>query len=277
VLGHAWYAGGSPVNTVLVDMHSRLITEKLLFVIEEALLPENARHIFVIGLTHISPAELLSFFTEVAYQIQHGQITHIGNAHLTEPVPFPPNLLLIGTMDTMDFDWWDEDLISGTTVIDWRGNTTCLQPMVVSELSDPGCEFLHSNLRNNRKAYEKLLSVVASIRQPLQIIMLIRNILQGHRLEFFPALQDEVILYLANAWSQQGNGLFNPSSSNNLTIASDLALKQLVLPRYLEAISSSETLQAKLHTVLDEHLPLSSAFLKRQCNGHTSIISPKGI
>src|SRR3990172_1014131 len=66
--GHGWYAGMSPGNTLLMSMHSRLVTEKLLFMIEEALLDENAKQVFVVGLTHISPAELLSFFTEVVYQ-----------------------------------------------------------------------------------------------------------------------------------------------------------------------------------------------------------------
>lgn len=265
VLGHAWYAGGRPVNTSLVDMHSRLINEKLLLVIKEALQPENARQVFVIGLTHISPAEL-SFFTEVACQLQDHRMTRVGNIHLTEPVPFPPNLLLIGTMDTLDFDWWDEDLLSGATVIEWRDSVTCLPPMVGSKSLNNGCEFMRSSLRSSHKAYEKLLSVVAGTKQPLQTIMLVRNILQTHGLEFSPGLLDEVILYLANAWSQQGNGLFDPSSSNNLAIASDFALKQLVLPHYLDAIRSSEILQAELYSVLDTHLPRSGAFLRWQCS-----------
>jgi len=78
VPGHAWYAGKGPVNTVLIGMHARMITEKLLFVIEEASQPENAQQVFVVGLTHISPAELLSFFTEVADQMQHNRIMRIG-------------------------------------------------------------------------------------------------------------------------------------------------------------------------------------------------------
>jgi hypothetical protein len=82
-----------------------MITEKLLYVIEEASQPENAQQVFVVGLTHISPAELLSFFTEIAYQMPHNRIMRLGDAHLSTPVPFPPNLLLIGTMDTMDFNW----------------------------------------------------------------------------------------------------------------------------------------------------------------------------
>ncbi len=273
--GHAWYAGGRPANTALIGIHARMITEKLLFIIEEASQPENAQQVFVVGLTHISPAELLSFFTDVAGQMQHNQIMRIGDAHLSVPLPFPPNLLLIGTMDSTDFDWWDEDLLSGATVIEWPADVGVPQAAAASESQNLGHKFLRSSLRNSRKAYEKLLSMVAGTKQPMQVIMLFRSILQAHGFEFSPALLDEVILYLANAWSAQGNGLFDPVTPRNLAIASDLALAQLVLPRSLDAIRSSETLQAELYSILEEHLPRSSAFLKRQCEGHTSLIQRK--
>jgi len=275
VPGHAWYAGGPPANTALIGIHSRMITEKLLYIIELASQPENAQQVFVVGLTHISPAELLSFFTEVASQMQHNQIMRIGDAHLSAPLPFPPNLLLIGTMDTTDFDWWDEDLLSGATVIDWCADKFIPQSEAASESQNFGCEFLRSRLRNSRKAYEKLLSVVAGTKQPLQAIMLVRSVFRTHGFEFPPALLDEVILYLANAWSAQGNGLFDPVTPRNLDIASDLALAQLVLPRSLETVRSSETLQAELHSILKENLPRSSAFLKRQCEGYISLIHRK--
>jgi len=260
--GHAWYAGRSTINTNFISMHTSLITEKFLSIVEEALQPENAQQVFVVGLTHISPVELSSFFTEVAFQIQHNQIMRIGDTHLSAPVPFPSNLLLIGTLDTTDFDCWDEDLLSGATVIEWRADVTVPERVNAGELYVPYREFLHSSLRGSEKACEKLLSVVADTRQPLKAVMLVQNVFQAHRLGFSPALLDEVVIYLANAWSVQGNGLFNPSLSRNLAIASDFALAQLVLPHYFNPIRSSKTLQADLYSILDEQLPRSRNFLK---------------
>jgi len=199
----------------------------------------------------------------------------IGDAHLSTPIPFPPNLLLVGTMDTTNFDWWDEDLLSGATVIDWQADVVISQAVSVSESQNLGHKFLSSRLRNSRKAYEKLLSLVAGTKQPLQAVMLLQSVFRTHGFEFRPALLDEVILYLANAWSVQGNGLFDPSTFCNLATASDLAVAQLVLPRSLEAIRSSETLQAQLYSILEENLPRSSAFLHRQCEGYTSLIHRK--
>ena len=105
--------------------------------------------------------------------------------------------------------------------------------------------------------------------------MRVWNVFRTHGFEFPPALLDEVILYLANAWSAQGNGLFDPVTPRNLDIASDLALAQLVLPRSLETVRSSETLQAELHSILKVNMHHSSAFLKRQCEGYTSLFHRK--
>jgi hypothetical protein len=69
----------------------------------------------------ISPAEVIEFFSAVAFQLWHGQIMRLPAMHLTEPVPYPSNLFLIGTMDRARFDWYEDDLLTRTTVIQWPG------------------------------------------------------------------------------------------------------------------------------------------------------------
>ena len=261
VQGHAWYAGGKPANTILIGMHARMITEKLLFTIEEASQPENAQQVFIVGLTHISPAELRSCFTEVGNQVRHKQIMRIGDAHLSEPIPFPPNLLLIGTLDTNNLGSWDEDLLSGATIVRWCAEAGISQAADGNQSQNRGREFMRSSLRDSRKAYKKLLSVMVGIKQPFQIVMLLRSVFRTHGIELPPALLNEVILYLANAWSVLGNGLFDPVTSRNLQIAFDLALAQLVLPHSLTAIQASGDLHAQLLFLLKERLPRSSALL----------------
>lgn len=261
VQGHAWYAGGRPANTILIGMHARMITEKLLFAIEEASQPENAEQVFIVGLTRISPAELLSCFTEVADQIRHKQIMRIGDAHLSEPIPFPPNLLLIGTLDTVNISSWDDELLSGATIVRWRAEVGSPQGAAADESKNRGCEFMRYSLRDHRKAYKKLLSVTTGIKQPFQIVMLLRGVFRTHGIQLPPALLNEVILFLANAWSARGNGLFDPVTSRNLEIAFDLALTQLVLPHSLETIKSSTNLRAQLHSLVREQLPRANAFL----------------
>ncbi len=262
VQGHAWYAGGKPSNTVLIGMHTRMITEKLLSAIEEAAQPENAQQVFIVGLTRISPAELLSCFTEVADQVRnHKRIMRIGDAHLSEPILFPPNLLLIGTLDTTSFNSWDDELLSGATIVKWHGELGIPRGLSTCQPQKRGYDFMRSNLRDNRKAYKKIHSVMAGIKQPFEIVMLLRGVFRTHGIELPPALLNEVTLYLANAWSVRGSGLFDPVTSKNLAIASDLALAQLVLPQSLDAIQASENLYAQLLFHLKERLPRSAALL----------------
>src|SRR3990170_3247405 len=119
MVGHPWSFGNSENLTLFIEAQMSCNTEKLLGLIEEAWRPENTHRVFIACITRISPAELLSFFTEVAFQLRHGQLMRLGDVHFFEPVPFPHNLFLIGTMDTQNFDWWDRDLLSKTTVVQW--------------------------------------------------------------------------------------------------------------------------------------------------------------
>jgi hypothetical protein len=118
--GHAWWAGESGNVGFCTDTQTRFNTTKILCLAEEALQPENANRVFMACLTRISPAELNGFFSKVAFQIQHERLMRLPYAHLTEPLPYPPNLFLIGTMDTDSFDWSNADLLSVATIIDWR-------------------------------------------------------------------------------------------------------------------------------------------------------------
>lgn len=106
--------------------------------IGEAIQPENSQRVFIACFTRISPAELLSFLTEVAFQLQHGQLIRFGDAHFSEPITFQNNLSLVGTMDTPSFDWWDSDLLLHTTVIQWPQMSvpSCPLPRNIDRLED---------------------------------------------------------------------------------------------------------------------------------------------
>jgi len=101
--GHAWWAAKSGNVALFTDAQTRFNTTKILSLVEEALQPENANRVFIACLTRISPAELFGFFSEVAFQVQHERLMRLPYAHLSEPMPYPPNLFLIGTMDTVLF------------------------------------------------------------------------------------------------------------------------------------------------------------------------------
>ena len=74
-------------------------------------------------------------------------------------------------------------------------------------------------------------------------------------------LMDETIIYLANSWSRLGNGLFAPSTPDNLAIALDLAFSQILLPGVVDTIRRIDVLREQLHSVLAGQFPRSNAFI----------------
>lgn len=259
--GHPWWAEGDNNIAQSTGLHERFVTEKVLSIIEEASQSENAQKVFIACLTDICPAELLSFFTEVAFQLQHGQIMRIGDTHFIEPKSFPPNMFMIGTMDTDQFDWWDDDLLSNTTVIQWS-YTAGPQRLA----SDWGYlieerEFLQGCIHNRDHAYRKIYPVLKQYRHPLFPLMQVQALLGEHLSGMLESVTDEIMIYLANSWSRLGNGLFHSSPTRNLAIALDHAIAQILLPRAVEVIQDMDQLREQLIQTMTYRFPHSTAFV----------------
>jgi|SRR3990172_1687324 len=261
MMGHPWTFAKSEHLALFTEVHTRYNTEKLLWQIEEAWRPENARKVFIACLTHISPAELLSFFTEVAFQLRHGQLMRLGDVHFSEPIPFPPNLFLIGTMDTPNFNWWDRDLLSKTTVVQWPTAGTLPCPYQNGVVPAWEGEFLRSRVRQKQAVYHKVHSVLKRHPQPLMPLIQVEALLREHAIPNLHWLMDEVMLYLANSWSRLDNGLFDPSDPRNLTIALDLAISQILLPGTADMLRRLGILREQLHNLLAGQFPRSAAFV----------------
>ncbi len=258
--GHPWWAERSAAVANYTRMHERFSTEKILSVIEQAGQPDNANQVFIACLTQISPAELLSFFTEVAFQLQNGQIMRLGDTHLSEPVLFPSNLRIIGTMDTPSFDWWDSDLLLNTTVIQWPQASALPAPVFNHGILLDEREFLQSCVRGRDAAYHKVFPVLKQQRQPLYPLLQVEAVLKRH-IPSLDGVVDEVMIYLANSWSRSGNGLFHPLPDCNLAMALDLAISQILLPRAADAIQNLETLRKRLKIIFEGQFLRSAAFV----------------
>jgi hypothetical protein len=261
MVGHPWSFGIRGNLTLFIEAQMRCNTEKLLGLIEEAWRPGNAHRVYIACITRISPAELLSFFTEVSYQLKHGQLMRFGDVHFSEPLAFPRNLFLIGTMDTVHFDWWDRDLLANTIVIQTTKMT--LPPCKFQKHSPISAEqeFLHSRIRSRLAVYSKIHAILGLQRQPLKLLIDVETLLREEVGSFMYWLLDETLVYLANSWSRLGNGLFAPSTSDNLAISLDLAFSQILLPGVVDTIRRVEVLREQLHSILAGQFPRSNAFI----------------
>ena len=70
------------------------------------------------------------------------------------------------------------------------------------------------------------------------------------------------MIYLANAWSRRGAGLFAPSPTANLEIALDLGIAQSVLPHAQASIQRSPALREELRAMLNGKFSRSAASLE---------------
>jgi hypothetical protein len=267
MVGHARWASGSENVTLFTEAQTRFNDDKLLALIEEALRPENiASRVFVACLTHISPAELIDFFAEVALQLRHGELTLLPSIHLTEPIPFPPNMFLIGTMDAVRWKWSHTDLLSKATIVRWPdvGVEPTARATGATGVPVPGgeLEFLRSCIRSERKARQRLEHLPGWHPHTLDPLHQVAGLLEEYGVDLPCSVIGEAVIYLANAWTKGNNGLFTSANDRNLAIALDFAIAQTLLPRGLKELRRSTAMQRQLHEVLDGRFPRSTAFLQ---------------
>lgn len=262
--GHTWWANRSENVAQFTEAQTRWNTSKLIDLIQEAGLPENYRRLYFACMTRISPAELNEFFSGLAYQIQRGQIIHIGQTHLSEPVVFPPNMFLIATMDEEHFNGLDEDLIAQTSIIHWDPENTAI-PYPVFEIPtrlNNETTFLESCLRKTQPAFQKLYHLLKNQHEAILPLFEVMNVLQKHKILLPHVIIHEAIVYLANSWSKRGTGLFSQATTSNLNIALDLTIIQLLLLPVNKMICDSARLRRHLNEILSGQFPRSTAFVK---------------
>lgn len=249
--GHAWWAGQTGNVALFADMQTRLNSDKVLNLIEEAGRPDHAQRVYLACLTHISPAELTGFFAEFAYQLQHERIMRLPSIHLTEPIVCPSNLLLIGTMDTERVECRDVALLNKTTLIRWSAVASEFsvdRPTPVTPRAYDG-EFLSSCIRDESSARLKLLRILGNTSS-LRPMFQMADLLDRHAAPLPETVMGETAVYLANAWSKQGVGLFDRANSHNAAIAADLAIAQTILPHISPLLRSRPTLYDPVKQVL---------------------------
>ena len=257
--GHPWWARGDNLAG-LVEIQTRFTSEKVMSIFEEVQQSQNSDQAFLICFARISPAELQNFFTDLAFQIHNNRIMRLSDVHFTEPVPFPSNLFIIGTMDTDGNRWHEPDLLSKASVIQTGKYNLSLStpPRKVSSIN---VRDLISPIREPNLAYKRLKSLLAGEKQPFERYFQIQEILHNHNVSTQDKLMDEGVIYLANAWSSSGEGLFTPNLRANFEIATDMLISQLLLPCIQDALQKSSGLRQALMNVLRLYYPFSRMVL----------------
>ena len=252
MVGHARWASGSRNVSEFVEAQARFNTNKLLTLIEEAVRPENHNRLYIACLTNISPAELHTLFSVPGWQMWPDM----------EPIPYPPNLRLIGTMDTDRFHWWDPDLLSHTIIVPWHGEKVRLSSLPPQQPETQSARpFLQSCVRTEQTAFARLRRNLHGQRQAFAPLVQVMDLLHKEDVHLPQMVMNQAIVFLANAWTVAGQGLFASLPEENLDMALDLALAQLVLP-WLAADGRIDPARRRLNQLLAEHFPQAAAFLQ---------------
>lgn len=265
MVGHPWWASQTTNVAMFTETQSRFNTLKLEMMIEEAGLPENRDRFYIANFNRISPGELQEYFSETAFQLRHGELMRLPTSHFLNPVPFPPNLAIIGTMDTLTFPWSDVDLLSQTTVIDCAPTKLPGYPLVGNTSPDPLDEkrLIQSYIRDQQRAFRKLRFILRRIPSALFPLLHVQKFLQKVVARNSSSMLLEGIIYLSNSWSHMGSGLFDENPQKNLQIAMDLAITQSLLLPNSEKIANSNNLRDKLQNILDNQYPLAMNLLSQ--------------
>ncbi len=247
-VGHARWAAQSQNVAHFVEMQDRFNRNNLLSLIEEACQRGNENRLFIACLTRISPAELHEYFSTPGFQFWPER-ARIEGAPASAPVPYPPNFRLLGTMDSARFNGWDADLLARTTVIGWAGKRLQSKPGkgLITDISSLNRHFLQTRVPSEQAAYARLQHILSGQRHALLPFMQALDLIYRHNVTLPHEVIGRVIRYLANSWTDAGEGLFDPMPLNNLNQALDLALAQYILP-WIAAVQSEP---ARLLTQLE--------------------------
>lgn len=262
--GHAYWASGSDQVSLYTEAQAHNNGEKILKLVDEANLARNSRRLYIACLSKISPAELETFFSTREIQTGKNPGLYFPCAHPAGTAPLPDNLLMIGTMDTDSFKWWNPELFNHTNLILWpeaeiHPGETKIQPDTKPREQ---AEFLKDSIRTIRPARFKLGRILGYGFKGLEPVHRIRVVLESHQVRLRDDFTDGILIYLANAWSRDDIGLFDTCNENNVRIALDLAILQQALHLVLAQAQWTDDLRADLIAAFGEDCPRSSAFLR---------------
>lgn len=265
MIGHAWWAAGSGNVSLFTEAQSRFNAEKILSLIEEARRPTNAHRVHIACLLRISPAELSGLFTPLALQFRQTRRAYLLAAELIEPVLFPANFLLIGTMDTAAPDWLLGDH-GPNAVILHRMKTeiglSSVSPLIDSSPAEE-FDFCKVCIHDERSACQRLRQILGRDTQPLHPLLKTEAILRYRGVDVGQSEHSQALVHLANGWSGDGTGLFEHDARLNMRVALDLAIERILVAHASAILRGPASLSHELLKVLDGHFARAASALTK--------------
>ena len=230
MVGHAWWASRCEAVALFTEAQQRFNHDKIMALMEEAARDPAAGSISVALLSRISPAEW-GYLMALASRLYCRPIIPGADGLQRGPAAGPP-VLLIATADTAAPRPWDSGLLRTTSVIPWSddgaGSARFAQP---EWPPNEGVGFLQACVRSPEGALRRLRGLPCWTHERLRPLLAVTRAMAAHGVPDANRAASEALLYLANAWSWAGAGLFSPSLDENFQLALQLAVVLAILPR----------------------------------------------
>ncbi len=265
MVGHAWWAERSGNVALLTEAQVRLNTGKIMLLRNQASLPQNANRLYFAYLNGISPAEISGFFSDMAFQIQHDRLMCLPAAHFATPVSYPSNLILLGTMNSSASHWLDDNYYSVGSAVEWQSETASPTPITLNpgEFAGAQAMFLQSRIRDVEAANNKLTAILGDTASTIQPLQQIADVLNRYELRLSSPPPDRALIYLANAWSKDGFGLYDQHHRDNLECALDRMIAGDILQPLVNNSVESPGLIEELQHMLKGRFPNVNYVLSR--------------
>ena len=232
MVGHAWWASRSESVAMFTEAQDRFNHDKILALIEEAAEDQAAGRLYVALLSRISPAEW-NDMAALAVQVRRGYIVRAPDDRPPRRLTISRRILFIATADSLAPAPWDSNLLRTTSILPWTGpivQGTALSAQEVWPATEAET-FLETSVRAPRPALRRLRGLPGWRDEMLRPLlgmgtaMDLQDVPDGNR------AASEALVYLANAWTRDGIGLFAPSFEENLRLALRLAVNLAMVPR----------------------------------------------
>ena len=256
VRAHAWWTSQTGSPRQMAEAHARFRTLKLHDFIEAASTSEMLElpFSFFASIKHMSPAEVVCYFED----LPRGRFWHADGSAV--PIDLPTNLFITGTLNAEQDEMPDlsPEVHRYATVIRLNPDHCPPAPRPNGRSRaklDWQQTFITSGTRSGEEARAKLARLLPDGCVPLAPLNELARLLGASR--FSSSTYEKTWLYLANAFEDQGDGLFLHAPMENLAIAQDYAMAQIVIPAVQSRWASTPWMEETVTDYLAPRLPRS--------------------
>ncbi len=269
--GHPWWATKGSNMGLLTRAQQRLTSYRLRFFLEEASLAQGDAALFFAVFSKISRAELSYLFIPLPGKTIYGHFLRFPSDLVDDWVPFPQNLYLLASIDH-EKPWMDVDVARNASLLcDHVGLTqkksvkpkhTPITPIQLQAILYACRRFDPEDAWANVPTRERGFDPLRPIRECLAL-------LNRHKVRIRMDLIRDAYLYIGNAWSVTGQGLFEEDPSSNANSAFGFWLKNSALPQLSLAIHRNPDLLSSLHQMLAQQPSQTSDSLLQILDDHS--------